>query len=220
MQLCACSPASLRDSSNESGATDAVGLSMNMSEMDDTEMRGKKKRGRPGKQALVCVFVWSARFAIGFAVCLCCASVCLHLPDARCIEWGNKSLEIVSLYQCWCTFLSSASLFSRCSRPTRSLESRRRIRPWASPEVGAKPTASLSTTGTVETPSLCLKWSSWARVPCRCVNYESVGGALSEVFGSGHRLRLWEAASADYDAIQPPPIRKLYKNKLDWLRHV
>lgn len=43
-----------RDSSNESGATDAVGLSMNMSEMDDTEMRGKKKRGRPGKQALVC----------------------------------------------------------------------------------------------------------------------------------------------------------------------
>lgn len=57
MQLCACSPVSLRDSSNESGATDAVGLSMNMSEMDDTEMRGKKKRGRPGKQALVCVFV-------------------------------------------------------------------------------------------------------------------------------------------------------------------
>lgn len=57
MQLCACSSVSLRDSSNESGATDAVGLSMNMSEMDDTEMRGKKKRGRPGKQALVRVFV-------------------------------------------------------------------------------------------------------------------------------------------------------------------
>uniref|UniRef100_A0A7N8Y0K0 Cohesin subunit SA n=1 Tax=Mastacembelus armatus TaxID=205130 RepID=A0A7N8Y0K0_9TELE len=41
-----------RDSSNESGATDAVGLSMNMSEMDDPEAKGKKKRGRPGKQPL------------------------------------------------------------------------------------------------------------------------------------------------------------------------
>lgn len=53
-----------RDSSNESGATDAVGLSMNMSEMDDTEMRGKKKRGRPGKQALVGAAApafWSAK---------------------------------------------------------------------------------------------------------------------------------------------------------------
>lgn len=44
---------SLRDSSNESGATDTVGLSMNMSEMDDPEVKGKKKRGRPGKQAQV-----------------------------------------------------------------------------------------------------------------------------------------------------------------------
>uniref|UniRef100_A0A4W6DT64 Cohesin subunit SA n=1 Tax=Lates calcarifer TaxID=8187 RepID=A0A4W6DT64_LATCA len=41
---------SLRDSSNESGATDTVGLSMNMSEMEDPEAKGKKKRGRPGKQ--------------------------------------------------------------------------------------------------------------------------------------------------------------------------
>uniref|UniRef100_A0A7N6B6R0 Cohesin subunit SA n=1 Tax=Anabas testudineus TaxID=64144 RepID=A0A7N6B6R0_ANATE len=41
---------SLRDSSNESGATDAVGLSMSMSEMEDPEAKGKKKRGRPGKQ--------------------------------------------------------------------------------------------------------------------------------------------------------------------------
>ncbi|KAI3367544.1 hypothetical protein L3Q82_026394 [Scortum barcoo] len=38
------------DSSNESGATDAVGLSMSMSEMEDVEVKGKKKRGRPGKQ--------------------------------------------------------------------------------------------------------------------------------------------------------------------------
>ncbi|XP_070834794.1 cohesin subunit SA-1a [Chaetodon trifascialis] len=41
----------LQDSSNESGATDAVGLSMSMSEMEDPELKGKKKRGRPGKQA-------------------------------------------------------------------------------------------------------------------------------------------------------------------------
>ncbi|XP_071768478.1 cohesin subunit SA-1a isoform X2 [Centroberyx gerrardi] len=41
----------LQDSSNESGATDAVGLSMSMSEMEDPEVKGKKKRGRPGKQA-------------------------------------------------------------------------------------------------------------------------------------------------------------------------
>lgn len=40
----------LQDSSNESGATDAVGLSMSMSEMEDPEIKGKKKRGRPGKQ--------------------------------------------------------------------------------------------------------------------------------------------------------------------------
>uniref|UniRef100_A0AAQ6AQN0 Cohesin subunit SA n=2 Tax=Amphiprion TaxID=80969 RepID=A0AAQ6AQN0_AMPOC len=42
---------SFRDSSNESGATDAVGLSMSMGEMEDPEVKGKKKRGRPGKQA-------------------------------------------------------------------------------------------------------------------------------------------------------------------------
>uniref|UniRef100_A0AAQ5ZDB1 Cohesin subunit SA n=1 Tax=Amphiprion ocellaris TaxID=80972 RepID=A0AAQ5ZDB1_AMPOC len=41
----------LQDSSNESGATDAVGLSMSMGEMEDPEVKGKKKRGRPGKQA-------------------------------------------------------------------------------------------------------------------------------------------------------------------------
>ncbi|XP_068607621.1 cohesin subunit SA-1 [Brachionichthys hirsutus] len=41
----------VQDSSNESGATDTVGLTMNMSEIDDTEVKGKKKRGRPGKQA-------------------------------------------------------------------------------------------------------------------------------------------------------------------------
>ncbi|XP_013875277.1 cohesin subunit SA-1 [Austrofundulus limnaeus] len=41
----------LQDSSNESGATDAVGLSLNMNEMEDPEVKGKKKRGRPGKQA-------------------------------------------------------------------------------------------------------------------------------------------------------------------------
>ncbi|XP_076013663.1 cohesin subunit SA-1a [Genypterus blacodes] len=40
----------LQDSSNESGATDAVGLSMSMSEIEDPEAKGKKKRGRPGKQ--------------------------------------------------------------------------------------------------------------------------------------------------------------------------
>uniref|UniRef100_A0A672JNJ2 Cohesin subunit SA n=1 Tax=Salarias fasciatus TaxID=181472 RepID=A0A672JNJ2_SALFA len=43
----------LQDSSNESGATDGVGLSMNMSEMsEESEVKGKKKRGRPGKQPL------------------------------------------------------------------------------------------------------------------------------------------------------------------------
>uniref|UniRef100_A0A668VAW8 Cohesin subunit SA n=1 Tax=Oreochromis aureus TaxID=47969 RepID=A0A668VAW8_OREAU len=41
---------SFRDSSNESGATDTVGISMSISEMEDPEMKGKKKRGRPGKQ--------------------------------------------------------------------------------------------------------------------------------------------------------------------------
>uniref|UniRef100_A0A8C5NBH1 Cohesin subunit SA n=1 Tax=Gouania willdenowi TaxID=441366 RepID=A0A8C5NBH1_GOUWI len=41
----------LQDSSNESGATDAVGLSLSMAEIDDPEVKGKKKRGRPGKQA-------------------------------------------------------------------------------------------------------------------------------------------------------------------------
>uniref|UniRef100_A0A3Q1EVP5 Cohesin subunit SA n=1 Tax=Acanthochromis polyacanthus TaxID=80966 RepID=A0A3Q1EVP5_9TELE len=46
----ACVFCSFRDSSNESGATDAVGLSMSMSEMEDPEVKGKKKRGRPGKQ--------------------------------------------------------------------------------------------------------------------------------------------------------------------------
>uniref|UniRef100_A0A8C3GC32 Cohesin subunit SA n=1 Tax=Cyclopterus lumpus TaxID=8103 RepID=A0A8C3GC32_CYCLU len=44
-----CSP--LRDSSNESGATDAVALSMSIGEIEDPEVKGKKKRGRPGKQA-------------------------------------------------------------------------------------------------------------------------------------------------------------------------
>lgn len=44
-----------RDSSNESGATDAVSLSMSMSEIEDPEIKGKKKRGRPGKQQLVCI---------------------------------------------------------------------------------------------------------------------------------------------------------------------
>uniref|UniRef100_A0A8C6X079 Cohesin subunit SA n=1 Tax=Neogobius melanostomus TaxID=47308 RepID=A0A8C6X079_9GOBI len=39
-----------RDSSNESGATDAVSLSMSMSEIEDPEAKGRKKRGRPGKQ--------------------------------------------------------------------------------------------------------------------------------------------------------------------------
>lgn len=56
--MCACAfvCCCLRDSSNESGATDAVGLSMSLSEMEDPEMRGKKKRGRPGKQPLVRVY--------------------------------------------------------------------------------------------------------------------------------------------------------------------
>lgn len=58
LQILRVSP---RDSSNESGATDAVGLSMNMSEIDDTEIRGKKKRGRPGKQALVSA-IWNFLF--------------------------------------------------------------------------------------------------------------------------------------------------------------
>lgn len=48
---------SFRDSSNESGATDTVGISMSISEMEDPEMKGKKKRGRPGKQAPVPEFV-------------------------------------------------------------------------------------------------------------------------------------------------------------------
>uniref|UniRef100_A0A8C5BNR8 Cohesin subunit SA n=1 Tax=Gadus morhua TaxID=8049 RepID=A0A8C5BNR8_GADMO len=39
-----------RDSSNESAAPDAVSLSMSMSEIEDPEVKGKKKRGRPGKQ--------------------------------------------------------------------------------------------------------------------------------------------------------------------------
>lgn len=43
----------LRDSSNESGATDAVGLSMSIGEIEDPEVKGKKKRGRPGKQTPV-----------------------------------------------------------------------------------------------------------------------------------------------------------------------
>lgn len=43
----------LQDSSNESGATDAVGLSMSLSEIEDPEAKGRKKRGRPGKQAQV-----------------------------------------------------------------------------------------------------------------------------------------------------------------------
>lgn len=53
---------SLRDSSNESGATDAVGLSMSMSEIEDPEIKGKKKRGRPGKQPLVCICVSGCMF--------------------------------------------------------------------------------------------------------------------------------------------------------------
>ncbi|XP_030211654.1 cohesin subunit SA-1a isoform X2 [Gadus morhua] len=40
----------LQDSSNESAAPDAVSLSMSMSEIEDPEVKGKKKRGRPGKQ--------------------------------------------------------------------------------------------------------------------------------------------------------------------------
>ena len=52
-----------RDSSNESGATDAVGLSLNMTEMEDPEVKGKKKRGRPGKQPVV-------------RVCLCVRMFC------------------------------------------------------------------------------------------------------------------------------------------------
>ncbi|XP_061899234.1 cohesin subunit SA-1-like [Entelurus aequoreus] len=41
----------LQDSSNESGATEAVSLSLSMGDMEDPEVKGKKKRGRPGKQA-------------------------------------------------------------------------------------------------------------------------------------------------------------------------
>uniref|UniRef100_A0AAQ4Q956 Cohesin subunit SA n=1 Tax=Gasterosteus aculeatus aculeatus TaxID=481459 RepID=A0AAQ4Q956_GASAC len=41
----------LQDTSNESGATDAVALSMSIGEIEDPEVKGKKKRGRPGKQA-------------------------------------------------------------------------------------------------------------------------------------------------------------------------
>ncbi|KAM9842853.1 cohesin subunit SA-1a [Aulostomus maculatus] len=40
----------LQDSSNESGATDAGCLSMSIGEIEDQEVKGKKKRGRPGKQ--------------------------------------------------------------------------------------------------------------------------------------------------------------------------
>ncbi|KAJ3613475.1 hypothetical protein NHX12_019724, partial [Muraenolepis orangiensis] len=40
----------LQDTSNETAAPDAVSLSMSMSEIEDPEVKGKKKRGRPGKQ--------------------------------------------------------------------------------------------------------------------------------------------------------------------------
>ncbi|XP_062381485.1 cohesin subunit SA-1a [Sardina pilchardus] len=39
----------LQDSSNESGQAETVSLSMSVSEVDDTEVKGKKKRGRPGR---------------------------------------------------------------------------------------------------------------------------------------------------------------------------
>jgi hypothetical protein len=53
-----------RDSSNESAAPDAVSLSMSMSEIEDPEVKGKKKRGRPGKQQQV-------RPALCVDLCLC-----------------------------------------------------------------------------------------------------------------------------------------------------
>ena len=38
-----------RDSSNESGQAETVSLSMSVSELDEPEVKGKKKRGRPGR---------------------------------------------------------------------------------------------------------------------------------------------------------------------------
>lgn len=68
MSVALCVSSLLRDSSNESGATDAVGLSMSMSEIEDPEIRGKKKRGRPGKQPPVCV---SMDHSLGLLIVAC-----------------------------------------------------------------------------------------------------------------------------------------------------
>lgn len=60
----------LRDTSNESGATDAVALSMSIGEIEDPEVKGKKKRGRPGKQAPVRVGVSGVCVNKGLSVCV------------------------------------------------------------------------------------------------------------------------------------------------------
>lgn len=54
---------------------------MNMSEIDDTEMRGKKKRGRPGKQALVCAGLFFPNACLAVTV----GSVCFLLHDWLCV---------------------------------------------------------------------------------------------------------------------------------------
>lgn len=50
---------------------------MNMSELDDTEMRGKKKRGRPGKQAVVCAALFYSNACLEVTI----GSVCFLLHD-------------------------------------------------------------------------------------------------------------------------------------------
>lgn len=89
---------SIRDSSNESGATDAVGLSMSISEMEDPEVKGKKKRGRPGKQAPVWVCVKPGEQSDFVCACFCLYE-CVH----ACVcwkRWGNKLPVHVCL--CFC----------------------------------------------------------------------------------------------------------------------
>ncbi len=57
-----------------------------------------------------------------------------------------------------------------CRHPIRSLGSLQRTKLWAWQEGEGRRTVWLNTTETVETLSPCLRWSNWARVPCRWGN--------------------------------------------------
>ena len=57
------------------------------------------------------------------------------------------------------------------SQPLRNPGSLRRTRLWALPAGEGKPMAWPYTTGRAGTPSPCLRWSNWARAPCRYVYY-------------------------------------------------